>query len=581
MAIDRTGISSLDAGAPDITYSGNEGPKSPQEMQQMQQMQMAQLQEEYKKYVFEMEEQGLEPMSIQKFIEQALAEAQMSSRGQGGIGNMAMKSGLIDEYRNYKMGQGDAGGQFMSPRDYYRSQEQDRAGVAYGGTANPTYTQSRKQRINAAGGGIMGSNAGSMLVAPTADGSRPGYGWEDWIPGWDTAKKIGQTIIPGGETGYVDLYGGDGAGDVIKKLGQTIMPGGDPGYYDLYNTGAQAGEPDINTPPYFPGDDDMPEDYEEGAWDIPMPDKTEDPWWKKVGQTLIPGGETGYFDLYGENQPQQLDKDGIPIRSPSWKMPMAIGAAAGLAQQRYLDKQPPLQADTSGINIADIRSRALTGSDPNLHFLPPASATTAYAQGGRTGYYAGDMVEQKENMITAFSIYKNSGGREGFRDWYSDIYLPETGYQTRRPDTAEVDPWAAEVDPWAEGAPYGYGEAGTRGTIDIEYPKMAQGGRIGAEEGGLMNLGGMEKDYRAEGGFVPLGGEERADDVPARLSKNEFVFTADAVRSAGGGDIDAGAEVMENVMNNLEQGGQISQESQGLEGARNMFATAQRLGEVM
>ena len=78
-----------------------------------------------------------------------------------------------------------------------------------------------------------------------------------------------------------------------------------------------------------------------------------------------------------------------------------------------------------------------------------------------------------------------------------------------------------------------------------------------------MDLGGMEKDYRNDGGFVPIGGEEKADDVPARLSKNEFVFTADAVRNAGGGDIDAGAEVMENMMNNLEAGGQISEESQG------------------
>jgi hypothetical protein len=123
-------------------------------------------------------------------------------------------------------------------------------------------------------------------------------------------------------------------------------------------------------------------------------------------------------------------------------------------------------------------------------------------------------------------------------------------------------------------------------TIDEEFYNEevgghAQGGRIGAQEGGLMDLGGMEKDYRTEGGFVPIGGQERADDVPARLSKNEFVFTADAVRSAGGGDIDKGAEVMENVMEHLEQGGQISQESQGLEGARNMFATAQRLEGVM
>ena len=59
-----------------------------------------------------------------------------------------------------------------------------------------------------------------------------------------------------------------------------------------------------------------------------------------------------------------------------------------------------------------------------------------------------------------------------------------------------------------------------------------------AQEGGMMDMGGMEKDYRNEGGFVPIGGQERADDVPARLSKNEFVFTADAVRNAGGGDID-------------------------------------------
>ena len=110
---------------------------------------------------------------------------------------------------------------------------------------------------------------------------------------------------------------------------------------------------------------------------------------------------------------------------------------------------------------------------------------------------------------------------------------------------------------------------------------FAQGGRIGAQEGGLMDLGGMEKDYRNDGGFVPLGGEEKADDVPARLSKNEFVFTADAVRGAGGGDIDQGAEIMENVMKNLEQGGQISEETQGSGGAQEMFDVSERLSEVV
>ena len=96
------------------------------------------------------------------------------------------------------------------------------------------------------------------------------------------------------------------------------------------------------------------------------------------------------------------------------------------------------------------------------------------------------------------------------------------------------------------------------------------------QEGGIMDLGGMEKDYRT-GGFVELGAEERADDVPARLSKNEFVFTADAVRNAGGGDIDKGAEVMQNMMDNLEAGGMISEESQGMNPAQEMFDQSQML----
>ena len=73
----------------------------------------------------------------------------------------------------------------------------------------------------------------------------------------------------------------------------------------------------------------------------------------------------------------------------------------------------------------------------------------------------------------------------------------------------------------------------------------------GAAEGGLMSLGGNEMDLRG-GGFVPIGEREKADDVPARLSKNEFVFTADAVRAAGNGDVDAGADKMYNTMKQLE-----------------------------
>ena len=88
-----------------------------------------------------------------------------------------------------------------------------------------------------------------------------------------------------------------------------------------------------------------------------------------------------------------------------------------------------------------------------------------------------------------------------------------------------------------------------------------QGGRVGQMYGtgpqGLpgiprMASDGMEFDMRAEGGFQPLGAKEGKDDVPAMLAKNEFVFTADAVRGAGDGDIEKGAQRMYDTMKKLE-----------------------------
>tara|TARA_S200002703_G_scaffold93140_1_gene80473 strand:+ start:812 stop:1846 length:1035 start_codon:yes stop_codon:yes gene_type:complete len=83
---------------------------------------------------------------------------------------------------------------------------------------------------------------------------------------------------------------------------------------------------------------------------------------------------------------------------------------------------------------------------------------------------------------------------------------------------------------------------------------FAYGGRVRKAEGGIMDLGGREMDMRA-GGFIPIGAKEKADDVPARLSKNEFVMTADAVRGAGGGNINLGAKRMYDTMNKLEARG--------------------------
>ena len=77
------------------------------------------------------------------------------------------------------------------------------------------------------------------------------------------------------------------------------------------------------------------------------------------------------------------------------------------------------------------------------------------------------------------------------------------------------------------------------------------GGIASFKDGGIMDLGGKEMDMRG-GGFIPIGAKERADDVPARLSKNEFVMTADAVRAAGGGSVNKGAKRMYDLMHKLE-----------------------------
>jgi hypothetical protein len=82
----------------------------------------------------------------------------------------------------------------------------------------------------------------------------------------------------------------------------------------------------------------------------------------------------------------------------------------------------------------------------------------------------------------------------------------------------------------------------------------AKGGTMGSEIPVRQNQGGItELDLRAKGGYIPVGIKEKADDVPAMLSKNEFVFTADAVRGAGDGNINKGAQKMYKLMKSLEK----------------------------
>ena len=280
-------------------------------------------------------------------------------------------------------------------------------------------------------------------------------------------------------------------------------------------------------------------------------------------------------------------------------------------------------------DIEDIRSQAKAYySDPTqsaLYFMPPKGAVQSsfYADGGlasiRPGYRIGGGVLQKAGQMIKSgvgkvkSLFDDADISVQIRD---DDVMTDAGLQAQAVgqnvfitpksnkavqvidglidegyDIAKAEDGSYTINALDEGAldliakRLRLGDKGVdefMGSYDDMYSgtddKMIFDAlRDRKADGGIMDLGGLEKDYR-EGGFVPLGAEERADDVPARLSKNEFVFTADAVRNAGQGDIDRGAEVMQNMMDNLESGGTISEESQGLENpAQSMFDQAQQL----
>ena len=98
--------------------------------------------------------------------------------------------------------------------------------------------------------------------------------------------------------------------------------------------------------------------------------------------------------------------------------------------------------------------------------------------------------------------------------------------------------------------PQGFADGGLLSIQLTPVQKMAMGGEIPVRK----NQGGVtELDLRAKGGYIPVGIKEKADDVPAMLSKNEFVFTADAVRGAGNGSINKGAQKMYKLMKSLEK----------------------------
>ena len=787
----KTGLESLDVGAPEITYSGNQGPKSPQEDQRMmQEFQMAQLQEEYDKHVFEMEEMGMEPMSMQQFIEQVMSEAQMSSNQQG-IGTMMQEprtmaafGGIMgaDGRRAYVGGSyssqggyqgkgdgkdrknrgprddkdksgpppkfsappsvppGEPGGPGYVPPEEDKDKDKDEnnkdekaaqdkktyAEMLYNMTMSKKKAQEIKERRAAYAKYLEEEDAQNIpkslynedlydFYKDDAFNLKPQkvveYGFGK--PEFKDLKDYGTFSLEKYGSPGVKFSGNVGKIEIFKKKDGTYgykvkSDGGDmarfaPGAANPDDDGDD-GDDGNTTPPVIPTDpvtgqysnqyfipgasnfySNLPSNmfnpntnmltlanggranYEGGGItdlrqgyflgklvkSITKPFKKVFKGFKKIaksplgkmalmyfGGNMLQGNFSSIGNAFtgGFKNPLQGN---ITSSISNFLSPNAISAKAVVPNAPLVESGPSVvkQLAKKTVNPNDNYFKKLMSSafKPENAFgtitgISAASgALTAYLNNKKKedekAEYNRRLEEERGNFapIPVDPVqFAANGGRMGFADGGDDDDDDEDFrqkalgalYSMKRPQFSmgggagmpPVTMMSEGQDTQSFGDDESTGMANATPTMANQMPMrppmmdprmqqqmMAQRGnpmmnrgmmsmqqpRIMAQEGGMMDMGGMEKDYRNEGGFVPIGGQERADDVPARLSKNEFVFTADAVRNAGGGDIDKGAEIMENMMENLEQGGKVSEASQGLSGAREMFATSQRLEEVL
>ena len=579
MAITDLQISdTLETSAPSIRYEGNEGPKSPEEQR------MAQLQQEYMAYVFEQKEIGSPVMSFEEWYQMVYEASRMGvDAGQQPQGEMmrapAAYGGIMDlgGRRRYGFGSIKKRIRKLIPNEAARVAEVaapfvapfnpiaaglmsgvggfDRHGSISKGLKSGLMNYAGGQAARYLGGGADNLQKGfGLKINPGGEGIRQ-YFSSPYKPGSDIFSKTKERFMPTEE--------------ITKKIVEEKLP------FDWKNKkaiqeGLKKGTSGImkfidnNAKAILLGSMGLaaattkPQDMQEAArasrgtgMDIDsireevrvaLADPTGEKWTELQKKYPYMGEQSTKKAAEGGIMRLGYD-DGGEAEAPWWKF---WGGAA--------DPEQPTE-DTTMVEetITKINERALaTARQAQEAGIPLTEAqeqlirdaqALGLAYGGRARYYAGGQSTPSDYTIEDAIMATTQDKMGGITDIMkqSDLYR--------------------------------------QGSVGQMY--AAQGGRIGAQEGGLMDLGGMEKDYRNDGGFVPIGGEEKADDVPARLSKNEFVFTADAVRGAGGGDIDKGAEIMENIMKHLEQGGQISEETQGLSGAREMFDVSERLSEVV
>ncbi len=206
-----------------------------------------------------------------------------------------------------------------------------------------------------------------------------------------------------------------------------------------------------------------------------------------------------------------------------------IGGVLDYFDRKNQPDSPELKSGRTAEEIAEIESglraayKNLGYSEGEIDLLVEQNMKEYRAEGGRIGYSEGSE-DYEEKFMKLVSELREAG--------FSQQEAIEEARERLSKDMA-----------------YGGRISYAMGTDEkVEMASGIEGIPININPQGVKEL-----DFRKTGGFVPpVGVKEKADDIPAMLSNNEFVFTADAVRAAGGGDVDKGAQRMYDTMKKLE-----------------------------
>jgi len=233
-----------------------------------------------------------------------------------------------------------------------------------------------------------------------------------------------------------------------------------------------------------------------------------------------------------------------------------FGTKTGLGE--FLSRDKTIPTKRTGVEAFELTEggQSVIGADENIYDSISGELLSVDGQIGKElekeivskglGKSIADIFRQGFNKETTANLVQAALSKEGL-----PITLGAAAALVQYLENKEMEKNKIDLQ---VGAEPGYMTA-DRGTSPVfTNPNLSIGQYV--KDGGIIGLayGGEpthEMDYRP-GGFIPVGAQERADDVPARLSKNEFVMTADAVRAAGGGSVDVGAQRMYNLMNQLE-----------------------------